>query len=81
LNFVSLDEGDAVSKAQSIDLLALDEALEKLAALDPRQVAIIEMRFFGGLANGEIAEALSVSLATVEREARAAKAWLRSRLV
>ncbi len=79
-SIVSLDEGTAVSDAQSVDLLALNEALEKLVTLDPRQVAIIEMRFFGGMTNEEIAEALSIADRTVEREWRAAKAWLRSQL-
>lgn len=79
-NFVSLEDGDGISPAQSVDLLALHEALEKLAALGPRQAEIIEMRFFGGLTNEEIAEALKISVATVERETRTAKAWLQSQL-
>jgi RNA polymerase sigma-70 factor (ECF subfamily) len=79
-NFVSLEDGDAIAPAQKVDLLALHEALEKLSALGPRQAEIIEMRFFGGLANDEIAEALKISLATVERETRTAKAWLHSQL-
>lgn len=79
-SFVSLNEEDAVSDAQNVDLLALNEALEKLGMLDPRQVAIIEMRFFGGMTNDEIAEALGKSVKTVEREWRTAKAWLRSHL-
>jgi RNA polymerase sigma-70 factor, ECF subfamily len=79
-NFVSLNADDAVSDAPGIDLLALNEALEKLVTLDPRQVAIIEMRFFGGMTNAEIAEALHISDKTVEREWRAAKAWLYAQL-
>ncbi len=79
-SLVSLDESDAVSSAQSVDLLALDEAIERLTTLDPRQAEIIDMRFFGGLTNDEIALALGVSVKTVERESRAAKAWLRSQL-
>lgn len=77
---ISLSETDAVATEQSVDLLALDEAMEKLAAFDQRQVEIIDMRFFGGLTNEEIAEALGVSVKTVEREWKAAKAWLRSHL-
>lgn len=77
---VSLEDGDGISPAQNVDLLALNEALEKLSKLGPRQAEIIEMRFFGGLANNEIAEALKISLATVEREIRTAKAWLYSQL-
>lgn len=79
-SFVSLDEDDATSDAQSVDLLALNEALEQLAALDGRQSAIIEMKFFGGMTNDEIAEALNISDKTVEREWRAAKAWLHTQL-
>lgn len=79
-SFVSLEDGDGISPAQNVDLFALNEALERLSALGPRQAEIIEMRFFGGLANDEIAEVLKISLATVEREARAAKAWLHAQL-
>ncbi|HEY7544891.1 MAG TPA: sigma-70 family RNA polymerase sigma factor, partial [Blastocatellia bacterium] len=76
----SLSETDAVATQQSVDLLALGEAMEKLAALDQRQAEVIDMRFFGGLTNDEIAEALGVSVKTVEREWKVAKAWLRSQL-
>lgn len=79
-SFVSLDENDAASAVLSADLLDLNEALEILAKLDARQVAIIEMRFFGGMTNEEIAEALNISDKTVEREWRAAKAWLHAQL-
>jgi RNA polymerase sigma factor (TIGR02999 family) len=77
---ISLSETDAVATQQSVDLLALGEAMEKLAALDQRQAEVIDMRFFGGLTNDEIAEALGVSVKTVEREWKVAKAWLRSQL-
>jgi len=59
-----------------IDLLALEEALEKLAELDPRTARVVELRFFGGLTVEEIAEALGVGTTTVEGEWRHARAWL-----
>jgi RNA polymerase sigma factor (TIGR02999 family) len=58
------------------DLLALDTALTELASLEPRQAAIVESRFFGGLEVGEISSLIGVSEATVLRDWRAAKAWL-----
>ena len=66
--------------APEVDLIALDSALEKLAALDPRQSQIVELRYFGGLTNEETAEALGISPATVKREWTVAKAWLRKAL-
>lgn len=62
------------------DITALDEALVRLEALDRRQSQILEQRFFGGLSLEETAEALGVSLATVKRELRAARAWLAAEL-
>ena len=62
------------------DLLALHEALEKLAALDPDQARLVELRYFGGLTIEETAEALCVSPATVKREWAVARAWLRREL-
>jgi len=59
-----------------IDLLALDEALQRLAKEDPRQHRIVELRFFAGLENAEVARVLSVSPATVERDWAVARAWL-----
>ncbi|MGE0130095.1 MAG: sigma-70 family RNA polymerase sigma factor [Blastocatellales bacterium] len=71
----------AAQQPQSeIDLLALDEALNRLAALSPQQSAIVELRFFGGLTIPETASAIGVSHATVEREWSAARAWLYSQL-
>ena len=61
---------------RDIDLLALHEALERLTSLDERQSRIVEQRFFGGMTNDEIAHVLNVSTKTVEREWRAARAWL-----
>ncbi len=76
--FIPLNESDAVTNAQSTDLLALNEALDRLATLNARQAQIIEMKFFGGLTNEEIAEAMDISIATLEREWRVAKSWMRS---
>lgn len=59
-----------------IDLLALDQALERLGAVDPEQVRLVELRFFGGLTVDEVAEVLQVSERTVQREWRIAQAWL-----
>ncbi len=66
----------ATSKEGNVDLIALDEALTRLALLDERQSRIVELRFFSGMSVEETAEALSVSPATVKNEWRTAKAWL-----
>jgi RNA polymerase sigma factor (TIGR02999 family) len=77
---VTLD-GDLASVApRGFDLLMLDEALSELAHLDDRQGSIIEMCYFGGLTEAEVAGALSVSRSTVARELRSAKAWLYRRM-
>jgi RNA polymerase sigma-70 factor, ECF subfamily len=73
---VTLDEGLLPGAEPSIDLVALDEALERLAALDPEQARIVELRFFGGLTVEEAAEALDCSPATVKRHWSVARAWL-----
>jgi RNA polymerase sigma factor (TIGR02999 family) len=73
---VSLDEAVEVSSKPSVDLVALDEALTRFATFDPRKAEIIELHFFGGLSNEEVAEALGISRATVQRDLRLAKAWL-----
>src|SRR6266404_9838657 len=75
LQRVSLDEALLVSDYET-DLVALDDAMNQLARLDPRKVQIVEMRFFGGLSVEETGEALKVSPITVKRDWRAAKAWL-----
>ena len=62
---------------KDIDALALDEALQRLAAIDPRQERIVELRYFGGLTIDETAEVLGISAATLVREWTIAKAWLR----
>ena len=61
---------------EALDLLALESALVKLHALDPRQARVVELRFFGGLSVPEVAEVTSVSVSTVEKDWRAARAWL-----
>lgn len=73
---VSLIEAAHVTTPESADVLALDEALQRLEALDPRKSRIVEMRFFGGLSLEETAEALNVSVATVRRDWSLARAWL-----
>src|SRR5580765_3129417 len=73
---VTLDEAAFVTEARSEELLALDEALERLAAQDPRKNQIVELRYFGGLTVEETAEFLKLSHRTVEREWTMAKAWL-----
>jgi len=73
---VELDEALAVFKERNLDLLALDEALEKLGEFDERLCQIVEMKFFGGLTNEEVAEVLDISLASVKREWSTAKTWL-----
>jgi RNA polymerase sigma factor (TIGR02999 family) len=79
-NRVALDEASGVVRPRELDLLALDEALNKLAELDPRQSQIVELRFFGGLTEQEIAEVIGVSTITVKREWRTAKAMLHNEL-
>jgi RNA polymerase sigma factor (TIGR02999 family) len=73
---VTLDEAAWVTETRSEELLALDEALETLAAQDPRKAQIVELRYFGGLTVEETAEFLKLSPRTVEREWTMAKAWL-----
>lgn len=73
----TLDERSATSARDEVDLIALDQALGRLAALDPRKARLVELRFFGGLGLDETAAALGVSRSTVKREWRMAKAWLR----
>ena len=78
--FVTLDDQLAFSTDSNIDLLALDEALDRLAAQDERKARAIELHFFGGLSYDETARALDVSPATVDRDLRMAKAWLLQQL-
>lgn len=74
---VSLDDALIPARAQNEDLMALDEALGKLAAFDERKCRIVEMRYFGGCSVEETAQALGVAGITVIREMRIAEAWLR----
>ncbi|NOT08827.1 MAG: sigma-70 family RNA polymerase sigma factor [Gemmatimonadales bacterium] len=73
---VTFDDAVAESLSSADDLLALDEALDELARMHPRQAMMVESRFFGGLDVTETAELLGVSEATILRDWRAAKAWL-----
>ena len=73
---VSLSEVNAVAEEQSAELLALDEALLRLAAFDERKSRVVELRYFGGLSNEETAEVLKVSVVTVIRDWNIARAWL-----
>jgi RNA polymerase sigma factor (TIGR02999 family) len=75
-----LDDTLLISAPQAEALAALDEALQRLEAMDPRQGQIVEHRYFGGLSLEETAEAVGVSLATVKRELRFAHAWLAAEL-
>lgn len=77
---VSLDEAVNFFEKAEVDLTALDEALNELAALDPQQTKIVELRFFGGLTIDEASEVLEISPATTKREWDCAKLWLRRRL-
>ena len=73
---VSLDEAAILSPARAGELIALDEALKSLAVIDVRRSQVVELRFFGGLSNEEIAEVLKISPNTVTRDWNVAKAWL-----
>ena len=73
---VTLDENLALGPPQSPDLVALDDAMEALAAVDPRKSKVVELKFFGGLTVEEIAEVLRVSPQTVLRDWKLAKSWL-----
>ena len=72
----SLDEAATLGQQRRADIVAVDEALKELEAIDPRKSEVVELRFFGGLTIEETAEILKVSHATVEREWSTAKAWL-----
>ena len=73
---VSLSEAANVAEERSADLIALDDALQTLEKLDPRQARVVELRFFAGLSQEEAAEALNVSVGTVRRDWSLAEAWL-----
>jgi RNA polymerase sigma factor (TIGR02999 family) len=77
---VSLSKADQIANQSSVDLLALHLSLERLEELDPQQSQIVELRFFGGLTIEETAEVMACSHATIERDWKMARAWLRHEL-
>ena len=77
---VTLDESAVEATGSDLDLLALDDALTRLATLDPQQAKVVELRYFTGLGIEETAEALDISPATVKREWAMARAWLKREL-
>jgi RNA polymerase sigma factor (TIGR02999 family) len=76
IQLVGLEQADAAPEKQAADLVALDDALTELEAIDERKAKIVEMRYFGGMSVDETAEALDVSSVTVMRDWSTAKAWL-----
>jgi RNA polymerase sigma factor (TIGR02999 family) len=77
---VALDESVGTTEPRDCELLLLDQALEELAAIDPQQAQIVELRYFGGLTEVEVANVLAVSRSTVTREWLIAKGWLYRRI-
>ena len=77
---ISLDEAVNFFEKAELDLTVLDEALNELAQLDPKQAEVVELRFFGGLTIEEVSEVLEISPSTTKREWDSAKLWLRRRL-
>ena len=77
---ISLTGAEAFAQQPEVDLLALNEALDELARMDPQQGRIVELKFFGGLSIEEIAAVLGIGHATVERDWKMARAWLRRQL-
>lgn len=77
---VALDADVAAVGSEALDILSLDEALDELSAIDARQARLVELRYFGGLTAEEAAVVLAVSVATIKRDWRLAKAWLYRRL-
>jgi len=77
---IELDEITLAAAAQSKEIIDLNEALERLNELEPRKAQVVELKYFGGLHEDEIAEVLKVSAVTVRREWRFAKAWLHNEL-
>lgn len=80
VTMLSLDEVSPATQPASVDVLALDQALDALSVLDARQCRVVELRFFAGLNVDETADALETSPATVARDWALAKAWLYRRL-
>ena len=77
---MALSQADHLAGKADVDLLAIHDALDRLIIIDPQQSRIVELRFFGGLTIEETAEVLKVSHATVERDWKMARAWLRREL-
>lgn len=77
---LSITSAERLVQQPEIDLLALHSALEELATIDPQQERIVELRFFGGLSIEEAAEVLGIGHATVERDWKMARVWLRRKL-
>ncbi|MGH9847617.1 MAG: sigma-70 family RNA polymerase sigma factor [Blastocatellia bacterium] len=77
---LSLSEADRLAEKRDVNLLALDDALQRLEALDTQKSRIVELRYFGGLTIEETAEAIGISPATVKRDWSMARAWLRSEI-
>lgn len=77
---ISITNVENLARESELDLLALNEALEELTRMDEQQGRIVEMKFFGGLSIDEIAEVLGIGHATVERDWKMARAWLRRQL-
>ena len=77
---IPIEDAAVMSMHRAAELIALDEALEELAKLDRRKSRVVELRYFGGLSLEETAEVLEISLMTVRRDWRAAKAWLYKRM-
>lgn len=77
---LSITRAEGMTSQPAVDLLALNEALDELSKMDPQQSRIVELKFFGGLSIEETAEVLGIGHATVEREWKLARAWLRRQL-
>lgn len=77
---LSITSAEEIAQQPAVDLLALNEALDELTLMDPQQSQIVELKFFGGLSIDETAEVLGISHATVERDWKMARAWLRRQL-
>ena len=80
VSVIAFDE-NAIAPQRAIDIVAIDEALERLASVDPQQSRVVELRFFAGLSVKETAEALGISPATVKRDWATAKLWLYNELM
>jgi RNA polymerase sigma factor (TIGR02999 family) len=77
---IPLEEGAESSSPEAVDILAVDEALRELQGFDARKAQIVELRFFGGMSQAEIADAMRVHINTVAKDLRLAQAWLKTRL-